>query len=183
MIHTLTIGPALAFGIQFCAPLPVAAPLYSLADEINDQAAAAVALAPELAEPSRDKIEAMHDLIEAGPDGAIETLHYFADGLYGREIHVPAGTWVVGAIHGESHINVLSKGDVSVATEAGSRRIQAPATFEAVAGRKVVGFAHTDTVWTTFHANPTNERDPDKLFDLLTVAEYPNVIDLIGSEG
>jgi len=169
------------------SPLEVSTPLapdevarvYCLADEINDQAAA-LAVA-SLAAPNRAGIETLHSEIAASPQVEIETRHYFANGLYAREIFVPAGTWVVGAIHGESHINVLSQGDVSVATEAGARRIQAPATFEAVAGRKVIGYTHSDCTWTTFHANPTDERNPDALFKMLTLDEYPDAAALIGS--
>lgn len=140
-------------------------------------------LAPRLVKPAiaacdgRADIEAFHEAVAAGEQAEIETRHYFANGLYAREIVVPAGTWVVGAIHTDDHINVLSKGDVSVATELGARRFQAPATFEAKAGRKVIGFAHSDAVWTTFHANPGNERDTEKLFTLFTTAEYPDLIE------
>jgi hypothetical protein len=123
----------------------------------------------------RARIEALHAQIEAAPDGPIETRHYYADGLYAREIHIPAGTWVVGSIHRREHINVLSKGDVSVVTEAGhcAQRIQAPMTFAVKAGMKALGYAHTDAVWTTFCANADNERDPDALFDRLTTKLYP----------
>ena len=34
-------------------------------------------------------------------------------------------------------------------------------------GAKRVGYAHADTWWTTVHVNPTNERDPVALEDLL----------------
>ena len=153
-----------------------AANMHFLNAQIEYEAALAVheGIAAHVAIPDRDGIEAAHAIIAAAPQIEIETHHFFADGIYARQIHVPAGAWVVGAIHGESHINILSHGEASVATETGSKRIRAPATFEAVAGRKVVGFAHTDVVWTTFHANPTDERDPETLFAMLTVSEYPD---------
>ena len=120
----------------------------------------------------RERIEDLTAMIVAAPDAPYETRHYYADGLYAREIHVPAGTWVVGSIHRFEHINVLSKGDVSIVTEAGPKHLSAPATFPVKAGSKTLGYAHSDTVWTTFCVNADNERDPAVLFDRLITPEY-----------
>lgn len=87
--------------------------------------------------------------------------HIFTKGMYAREITIPAGVTLTGKIHRTDHINVLSKGDITVWTEEGMKRIQAPYTFVAKAGTKRVGYAHTEVVWTTFHA--TEETDLDKL--------------------
>ena len=56
---------------------------------------------------------------------------------------------------------IISKGDISVATKDGIKRVQAPHTFVSKAGIQKVVFAHEDTIWTTIHA--TNETDIDKL--------------------
>lgn len=82
----------------------------------------------------------------------IEPKHYFAAGLYAREITIPAGTTLTGKIHKFEHINIISKGDISVLTENGIQRIKAPATIISKPGTKRVGFAHEETVWTTLHA-------------------------------
>lgn len=83
-----------------------------------------------------------------------ETRHFFAPGLYARQILIPAGTVLTGKIHRTAHINVVSKGRIVVATEEGEREIEAPYTFVAPAGTKRAGCALEDTVWTTFHPNP-----------------------------
>jgi quercetin dioxygenase-like cupin family protein len=83
----------------------------------------------------------------------IEPVHYFADGLYGREITIPAGTVLTGKIHRGEHLNFLMKGDITVWTEDGMKRLQAPAVIVSKPGTKRVGFAHTDTVWVTVHAS------------------------------
>lgn len=124
----------------------------------------------------RAQIEALHEIIDAAPDGEIETRHYYANGLYAREIHVPAGTWVVGAIHANDHINVLSKGEVLAASETGAMRLSAPATFAVKGGKKTLGYALSDAVWTTFCANPHNLSDPDTLFAALTLPDYPDEV-------
>lgn len=78
--------------------------------------------------------------------------HEFADGVYKRTIHSPAGTLVVGMIHRYAHFCVITKGDVSLLTEDGPKRVQAPYMFRSPAGSKRMVYHHTDTEWTTFHA-------------------------------
>lgn len=109
----------------------------------------------------REKIDQLEDLMLEEPQIEIPTVHRFADGLYAREVTIPKGALVTGKIHKTEHINVVSKGDISVLTPEGMKRIKAPCTFVAPAGTKRVGFAHEETVWTTFHA--TEETDLDRL--------------------
>lgn len=102
----------------------------------------------------------------------IDTSHYFTKGLYAREIYIPAGTLLTGKIHKEPHLNIISKGEISVLTEHGPIRIKAPCTMVSQPGIKRVGYAHADTVWTTIHANPTDESDVETLEDQLIAADY-----------
>ena len=95
------------------------------------------------------------------PQVEIEPTHYFADGIYAREIVIPAGTLLTGKIHRTRHLNIVSKGKIAVVTEDGQKIIEAPCTFVAEAGTKRVGLALEDTVWTTIHAS--QETDLDKL--------------------
>ena len=85
--------------------------------------------------------------------------HHFVNGIYAREVFIPAGTWATGYEHKTEHLNVLSHGEVSVMTETGMKHLKAPATFASRAGMKRFGYAHTDVVWTTFHPNPTDETE------------------------
>ena len=89
----------------------------------------------------------------------VAPVHHLADGIYAREITVPAGSLITGLVHKAEHLNIISKGDITVWTEDGMRRIQAPFTMVSRPGTKRVGFTHAETVWTTIHANPTNESD------------------------
>ena len=43
--------------------------------------------------------------------------HTFSDGIYVREITIPAGMFIVGKIHKHDHPNFLLKGKVVVVTE------------------------------------------------------------------
>lgn len=99
-------------------------------------------------------------------DGHVTELplvHHFAKGLYAREMHIPAGMTLTGKIHKHEQINILSKGDISVLTEDGVKRVQAPFTVVSPAGTKRVAFAHTDCVWTTIL--PTDEKNVDRIED------------------
>jgi hypothetical protein len=80
--------------------------------------------------------------------------HIFAPGAYAREIFLPKGCIVVGKIHKHAHLNIVSRGHVTVVTEFGPREIDAresPVTFTSDAGSKRALYCHTDTVWTTIH--------------------------------
>jgi hypothetical protein len=99
--------------------------------------------------------------------------HKFADGVYAREILLPAGTVVIGKIHKFGHINVISEGHVSVLTEFGVDELFGPCTFISKPGTKRVVYAHESTVWTTFHG--THHTDPDSVeADIIckTFADY-----------
>ena len=87
--------------------------------------------------------------------------HEFADGIYKRTIHVPAGTLVVGMIHRYAHFCCITKGKVSVLTEDGAFVREAPFMFKSPAGAKRLVYHHSDTDWTTFHA--TRETDVEKI--------------------
>ena len=87
--------------------------------------------------------------------------HEFADGIYKRTVHVPAGALVVGMIHRYAHFCVITKGIVSVLTEQGAFRREAPFIFRSPRHAKRLVYHHTDTSWTTFHA--TQETDVAKI--------------------
>lgn len=115
---------------------------------------------------SRDKLMAFEDaackaLEAAGveftrgnTDDVCPTKDHFAPGLYGREIFIPAGAWIVGKIHKHAHLNTISKGLVTVVTEFGSEVLRGPVTFTSIPGTKRAVVAHEDTIWTTYHPHP-----------------------------
>jgi len=106
------------------------------------------------------------------PQAELSVRHYFAHGLYAREITIPAGTLLTGAVHLAEHLNIISHGDISVVTEFGSNRITAPATLVSPPGTKRIGYAHTETIWTTVHANPDDCQDVPMLEARLVVPNH-----------
>lgn len=109
----------------------------------------------------REKIDALEALMLREPQVEIEPVHYFAHGLYAREITIRAGTLLTGKIHRTEHLNIVSKGRIIVWTEDGMKEVAAPFTMVSRPGTKRVGYALEDTVWTTVHA--TTETDLAKL--------------------
>lgn len=98
--------------------------------------------------------------------------HHFAPGLYLREIYMKAGTRVVGKMHKTTHLNIITKGDVSVMTRFGKHRITVtdkPIVFLSQPGVKKVLYIHEDTVWMTPHV--TEETDLERLEEELIVPE------------
>lgn len=102
----------------------------------------------------------------------IEPKHYFAPGLYLREIFIPKGVVLTGRIHKTEHLCVLSLGKVSVYTEDGMKTLEASHVVHSMPGMKRVLYAHEDSVWINCHHNPSNEHDLDKIEEIYTTGTY-----------
>ena len=88
--------------------------------------------------------------------------HSFAPGVYAREMEIPAGTLLIGKIHKHRHHNFLMKGSIIVLTETnGVELLQAPLMIVSEEGTQRIGYAVTDTIWTTIHENKDNSEDLD----------------------
>lgn len=107
-------------------------------------------------QPTREQIEHLESLILQKPQVETPTKHYFAPGLYAREMFIPAGTVLTGAVHKTEHL-ALFVGDITVWTEQGMQRLTGHHTFVSKPGAKRVGYAHADTWCTGFF--PTDKTD------------------------
>lgn len=115
----------------------------------------------------RQQIEALEDVMLELPQVECPLEHHFAPGLYARQITIPAGVMCTGKIHKDDDISVLLEGVIDVLTPDGFKRMVGPCTFVSKAGVKKLGYAHTQTVWTTIHHNPTDETDVETLEGML----------------
>lgn len=129
--------------------------------------------------PSLQTIQQFEAALLQQPQIDIETTHHFAEGLYGREILIPKGVVLTGKIHKGEHLNFLMKGDITVWTEQGMKRLTAPAVIVSKPGTKRVGYAHEDSIWVTVHAS--TETDLERLEAELIESETP-VIERQGSQ-
>ena len=88
----------------------------------------------------------------------IPVKHSFADGLYMRQITIPAGTILTSAIHNYGQWDVMLTGDMSIVTDDGTiARVKAPFTSASGPGMKRLGYAYEDTTWISVTA--TKETD------------------------
>lgn len=106
---------------------------------------------------TRDKVFEIEALMKNMPQLELKVVHYFSKGVYARELHIPAGTVLVGEIHKFRNLNILSCGRIQVSTEDGIIEVEAPFTVVSPAGTKRIARALTDCVWTTIHG--TDETD------------------------
>ena len=104
------------------------------------------------------------------PQVEVPLRHCFGNKVYVREMTAPKGSILIGKMHKYKQVNIVVKGDISVLTEDGWKRMKSGEMFESPAGIKRAGFTHEDTVWTTICG--TEETDPDKALDELTIGSY-----------
>jgi hypothetical protein len=132
----------------------------------------------------RAKVYAIEDEMRKLPPVEITYRHFFSDGLYAREMTIPADTVLTGKIHKYQQLNILSKGEISVLTEEGVKRVCAPFTVVSPPGTKRIAYAHTECVWTTIHG--TQETDIDlieKIFTADDEREYLEHCQLLNIDG
>ena len=119
------------------------------------------------------------DMFEGDTDKCPLT-HTFTDGIYSRQIFMPAGTVCVGKIHRHAHPNVLLEGKVTVVTESGGmEEIEGPKFMISPAGTQRAVYVHEDTTWITFHHNPHNEQDLERIEEFVIAKSYNELENII----
>lgn len=121
---------------------------------------------------AREKIQVLESALLAMPQVEVPLTHYFAPGLYLREMTLQKHTVLTGKIHKTEHFCILSKGSVTVVTEEGKTHLRAPAVIHSMPGAKRAIHAHEDTVWVNVHHNPTDEKDLDRIEELFVANSY-----------
>lgn len=99
----------------------------------------------------KDKVMALQAEMLKLPQVQLETRHYFADGMYAREVVRPAGTLIVGKVHKKEHFYIVTKGRIRVTTDDGVKEIAAPAVLVCKPGTKRAVLALEDSVCMTVH--------------------------------
>lgn len=107
----------------------------------------------------RERVQRLEDVIAQGAQADCPVSHHFAPGIYAREMTIPAGVVLTGAVHKTEHLNIVSKGRILVSKGDEVVEICAPHTFVSQPGTKRVGHALEETVWTTIHATTTTDLD------------------------
>ncbi len=113
---------------------------------------------------SNERVMQLEKLILQVPQTDLKTRHFLVDGpcgtkMYGREISVPAETFITGAAHRHECLCICI-GDIEVTTDDGStKRLTGYHAFTAPAGRKRAGNAYQDTKWITLHVVTSSNID------------------------
>jgi quercetin dioxygenase-like cupin family protein len=93
------------------------------------------------------------------------TVHHFSDGLYAKQMSIPAGYEAGSHAHNYSHLSILAKGRVIVEADGWKQEFTAPACIEIAAGIHHKITSLEDSVWFCIHA--TEETDVSKVDDVL----------------
>ena len=122
-----------------------------------------------------EKVLRLEDEVRKMDQVELPTVHYFADGMYARELFRPAGTILVGKVHKREHFYIVTKGCVRVFMGDGARTYAAPSVIVSKPGTKRAVYALEDSVCMTVHRTDKTdldeiekeliEDDPKALFD------------------
>src|SRR5689334_22804204 len=101
--------------------------------------------------PTREQIERLEATMRELPQLDIPVQHAFGPGFYARTITIPAGVTLTGKVHATEHIFMVTKGDITLITDEGCIRVQAPYQAICRPGMKRAGHAHSETICVNIH--------------------------------
>ena len=109
--------------------------------------------------PTREKIQKLQEAMIAIQCDQPEPRHFFAPGMYLRELIVPSGMLMVGKIHKHEHFLLVLNGKAEVISEFGRMVVEAGHISISPAGVKRVVLALEDTQFVTVHVNKEDSKD------------------------
>ena len=109
--------------------------------------------------PTREKIQRLQETMLPMQTEQPEPRHFFAPGMYMRELVVPAGMLMVGKIHKHAHFLMVLKGKAEVISEFGRMIVEAGHLSVSPSGVKRVVLALEDTQFVTVHVNKNDSQD------------------------
>jgi quercetin dioxygenase-like cupin family protein len=102
--------------------------------------------------PSLAQIQAFEAVLRQLPNQLeLENYHHFSDGVYLRELVIPAGAVLVGKLHKTRHFLLITRGRIQCKTDAGMVDLEAGDIIETHPGTKRVLLAYEDSVMVTIH--------------------------------
>jgi hypothetical protein len=119
--------------------------------------------------PEQARAFAVEAEIKKYPQTDIPLDHQFCTGVYARSIFIPKDTILTGLIHREESFFVVRSGILTVSTDNGDTTVFPGFMSITKPGTKRIGYAVTDVIVTTFHANPDEIRENSELVDYLTI--------------
>jgi hypothetical protein len=108
-------------------------------------------------------INEVENIIDDLPQVDCPVAHYFGDGIYIREVTMPAGTLAIGHVQKFPQNNIMLAGKILMFVDGGTKILEAPQFFVGEAGRKM-GLVLETVVWQNVWA--TDETDVEKLEEM-----------------
>jgi hypothetical protein len=122
----------------------------------------------------REGVTDLVEVLKTYPQEDLPVQHEFLDGVYMRTVFMKADTIVIGKIHKQEHVAIISKGSATVLTEHGVLKITAPYLFKSPPGARRALLIHEDMVWTTVHRS--DHTDLDRLEDQLIAKDFDDPV-------
>jgi len=123
-----------------------------------------------LSDSMRHRVDQLEQALNHAPPVDCPVRHYFAPGLYAREMSMSKGTVIVGAVHTTENLIIVSLGKLQIVTSDGTKVVNAGDTITCKPGMKNAVVALEDSRWTNFFPNADNETDTDKLAERFTTS-------------
>lgn len=141
----------------------------------------AAAVAAFAAMPRREQMTSLiADLMMHGARDAGLLKHTICNGMYMRELFIPAGMLLAGKVHKVPCLNICSSGDIEIITEHGMLRAGAGFTAASSAGTQKIGYAYADTVWINVFRTDLTDLDAIERAIFMDDAEMIAYLDAAG---
>ena len=122
----------------------------------------------------RHEVSALAEELKTLPQVDLPVQHEFLDGVYMRTVFMAKDTIVIGKIHKQEHVAIISKGSATVLTEHGVIEIKAPFIFKSPPGARRALRIHEDMVWTTVHRS--DHKDLESLEEQLIAKDFDDPV-------
>lgn len=133
---------------------------------------------PQVFDPTpveiRNGVTRLAEHLKQFPQEDIPVQHEFLDGVYMRTVFMKAGDIIIGKIHKQEHVAIISQGRATVLTEHGVLEIKAPFFFKSPPGARRALVIHEDMIWTTVHRS--DHKDLESLEEQLIAKDFDDPI-------
>ena len=113
--------------------------------------------------PTEQQLDALSERLKAYPEVVLPPVHRFSNGVYIRELEIPAGCVVVGATHKHEHQVMLIEGACRINTDMGMEDIVAPHIWTSKPNDRRALYTYEHCTFITVHENPDNCQDIEEL--------------------
>lgn len=119
--------------------------------------------------PTEAQLDSLAERLKQYQEVELPPVHRFSEGVYIRELEIPAGCVVVGCTHKHEHQVMLIEGACRINTDNGMEDIVAPHIWTSKANDRRALYTYEHCTFITVHNNPDNCRDIEELESRIVV--------------